>query len=758
MNKKEQIMPKQKFSPKTVRNFTISNLTSQANLSPREFVDMMPDVYFKRMNFEQIKNNYKMLSQFKSDPENMIGYKGKRENVLIHKFNHEILERNLLNLPPSSKTPYSLYRITQNPKQNFMLTEFYDKIESNTKFNDLNIPKISDRKQFFTDKKGVIIKSLVIHYIKYSKIKSKIVMYSINNSRTTIIKNLIETFYSHRLSPTFVEIWRSKEKNCGNIKSMYTIELFFGTILSPKIINSLKNDFTRYLHTYIKPLSIFDMIGPKMVGPSSSHTAGANKIGQTARNIISTLISSKSILEIKGIEIKLIGSFRDTGVGHQTPAAVGGGLWGLSTYNSNMLKHGHPDFLKEKGIVIDGTKISFQGYTQGTAEDDKKYKQETNNNIAEIIIITKDSKHIITGFSIGGGNIEIRYFNNRKLDEPITGKKDFLLKEMQIIPLPENMEESDKNIIHKIYKDMKAPCSDFVMPFNSFEELSAYIEEKKKKMIEVVLETESHLQGTSNPEIYERMEGYWAIMQKSIFQGLKDQKLSLLKLTGNDSNKIDKFVNNNSIFNNIFGKAIGYATAVNEINAKSGVIVACPTAGSCGILPGILKSYQETTSVNSKKLLEAGMVSGFLAMILFNDVTTAGADYGCQAEVGAAAAMAAAAIAYLEGGDHQVIINAFILAIKNSLGLICDPVAGLVEVPCVKRNGIYTSMALSSAVMALSGVRSLISPDEVILTMREVGEKLHRDYKETAGAGLAKTRDGKMVEREFDKEVKKFFK
>jgi L-serine dehydratase len=170
-----------------------------------------------------------------------------------------------------------------------------------------------------------------------------------------------------------------------------------------------------------------------------------------------------------------------------------------------------------------------------------------------------------------------------------------------------------------------------------------------------------------------------------------------------------------------------------------------------------LQAYHELAKPGKKKMLEAILVSGFMGMILFNDVSTAGADYGCQAEVGVGAAMAACALAWLEGGNSEQVIHAFTLAIKNSLGLICDPVAGLVEVPCVKRNGVFASVAVSAAMMSLSGVRSFISPDEVVLTMKEVGDKLHRDYKETAGGGLAKTRDGKAVERAFESEVKRFF-
>ena len=265
------------------------------------------------------------------------------------------------------------------------------------------------------------------------------------------------------------------------------------------------------------------------------------------------------------------------------------------------------------------------------------------------------------------------------------------------------------------------------------------------------------MQGTPPDEALRRAAEYWRIMKASVRKGVRSNELSLLKLTGKDAVRINHYVKRNALFDNIYGRAAAYAVAVNEVNAKCGVIVACPTAGSCGILPGVLQAYSEMAHPPRQLLLESILVAGFMGMILFNDVTTAGADYGCQAEVGVGAAMAAAALAYLEHGSSLDIIHAFTLALKNSLGLICDPVAGLVEVPCVKRNGMYTSVAISAAMMARSGVRSFISPDEVVLTMKEVGDKLHHDYKETAGGGLAKTRDGKAVDRAFASEVKRFF-
>ena len=231
-----------------------------------------------------------------------------------------------------------------------------------------------------------------------------------------------------------------------------------------------------------------------------------------------------------------------------------------------------------------------------------------------------------------------------------------------------------------------------------------------------------------------------------------------MKLSWKDSNTINKYREKNKTFDNIYGKAVTYAVAVNEVNAKSGRIIACPTAGSCGILPWVLKAYYELKKVKEDRILESLMIAGFYGMILFDDVSTAWADYGCQAEVWAAAWMAASALVYLEWWDVEQMVEWFILAIKNCLWLVCDPVAWLVEVPCIKRNWLYSSHAISAALMALSWVKSFISPDEVVLTMREIWARLNVDYKETSRAWLAKTRDWKWVEKEFEENNNKFFK
>ena len=217
-----------------------------------------------------------------------------------------------------------------------------------------------------------------------------------------------------------------------------------------------------------------------------------------------------------------------------------------------------------------------------------------------------------------------------------------------------------------------------------------------------------------------RAAEYWAIMKASAKEGVQSSELSLLKLTGKDASRMHNYVHKNPLFDNIYGRAAAYAVAVNEVNAKCGVIVACPTAGSCGILPGVLQAYSEISNPEPQKIYEAILVSGFLGMILFDDVTTAGADYGCQAEVGVGAAMAAAALTYLENGSPNEIIQSFILAIKNSLGLICDPVAGLVEILVLNETAFFTSVAITASIMALSGGVRLYHRTKSFLTSRSL--------------------------------------
>ena len=196
--------------------------------------------------------------------------------------------------------------------------------------------------------------------------------------------------------------------------------------------------------------------------------------------------------------------------------------------------------------------------------------------------------------------------------------------------------------------------------------------------------------------------------------------------------------------------AITYALAVAEVNAGMGRIVAAPTAGSCGVLPGVLFSVGEIRGAGDAELVDALFAAGGVGAVIARSSTLAGAAGGCQAECGAAAAMAAAAAVQIAGGAPEQCANAVALAFKGLLGLVCDPVAGLVEVPCIKRNATSVAVALAAADMALAGIRSVIPADEVIQAMGAIGRELPASLRETALGGLAVTPTGKRIVSEIN--------
>ncbi|MDD4216901.1 MAG: L-serine ammonia-lyase, iron-sulfur-dependent, subunit alpha [Bacteroidales bacterium] len=709
--------------------------------------DLLPESYFKLMDTDDYESHLHLISEVQNEKSDDKVYQlqGDIEDFYIFKYNIPQIRSVLLKAATGKSGRVNFFRVFVNSDADFVLVAFYRDLKNSPRRNEFAIETREILRKRFVDEDDKIIKSV---FTTLSESTKQIVIQCVNISFNTLLNNILETLDKQKLVYNFASIQQIK-KPFKKADVYYRVEIDFSKKLTASQFECLSQDFERYIQTIIKPLSIFDMVGPAMVGPSSSHTAGANRIGQIARNIIMAVLQRGE--SIKWVKVNLLSSFRDTGVGHKTPSAIGGGLGGYDTDHPEMINHGEPEYLKQNGIMFGEQNAVFKGYFKGTPRDDLKYLAQRNNNIAEIYFETDISNYYITGFSIGAGNVEIRYFN-KELTNPITGKIDFWLKAKDIV----SQKQEDCPKIKKIFESAGNSTIPS-LPFNSFEELDVFLDETGKSLIEVICETEYSLQKTQKEEIYQKMQAHWQIMKESVYAGVATSEKSLLKLSGGDAKKINEYQQKNSLFSNIYGKAASYSTAVNEINAKSGVIIACPTAGSCGILPGVLTAWYEQNPEQEDKILESLMISGFFGMILFTDVSTAGADYGCQAEIGAAAAMAASALTYLEGGTHNQMIEAFVLALKNSLGLICDPVAGLVEVPCVKRNGIYSSLAITAALMALSGVKSFISPDEIVLTMREVGERLHIDYKETGRAGLAKTRDGKEVEKDFEHEVNRFF-
>lgn len=235
------------------------------------------------------------------------------------------------------------------------------------------------------------------------------------------------------------------------------------------------------------------------------------------------------------------------------------------------------------------------------------------------------------------------------------------------------------------------------------------------------------------------------VMREAIDTGVAKENDSPTGLSGGDSSRVlgSQF----RLMGNIGTRAVAYALATAEVNADMGRIVAAPTAGSSGVLPGVLLAIGEALSLTDDALVDALIVAGAIGLIISERATLAGAEGGCQAECGSAAAMAAGAAVFLYGGSIEAVTHAAALALKNLTGLACDPVAGLVEVPCVKRNAGGAAIALLSAQLALSGVRSKIPPDEVVVAIAEVGRLLPVHLKETALGGLANTKTARQIEK-----------
>lgn len=273
--------------------------------------------------------------------------------------------------------------------------------------------------------------------------------------------------------------------------------------------------------------------------------------------------------------------------------------------------------------------------------------------------------------------------------------------------------------------------------FSSFDEWKRYSEEKKLSLTDVVLEYEQDQKGRTEAEIWEGLSAAWTVMKDAVRTGLEEDMTSRSGMINNGAKKVYRYPT--AVLSKEFQQLISRALAAKEVNSCMGRIVAAPTAGASGIMPGVLFTVQEIHHVPDKKILEAMLLAAGIALIMEQKASIAGAVGGCQAETGTAAAMGSGSIVYCLGGNTDQIFNAVAITVQCMLGLVCDPVAGLVEVPCVVRNASAAAIANSSAQIALADVSSVIPVDEVIGAMGEIGASMESRYKETALGGLAAT-------------------
>ena len=281
--------------------------------------------------------------------------------------------------------------------------------------------------------------------------------------------------------------------------------------------------------------------------------------------------------------------------------------------------------------------------------------------------------------------------------------------------------------------------------FESFKGWKSYCEERQVSLVQSVMEYEIEQKNSSEERIKSGLAEAYRVMKEAVTTGLTEDMTSRSGMIANGAKKV--FNHPLAVLSPEFQQLISRALAAKEVNSCMGRVVAAPTAGASGILPGTLVTLQEIHGLSDEKIIEGLLVGAGIALIIEEKASLAGAVGGCQAETGSAAAMAAGAIVYCLGGTTDQIFNAVAITIQCMLGLVCDPVAGLVEVPCVVRNASAASIAYSSAQIALANVGSVIPVDECIEAMGEIGASMESRYKETALGGLAATLTGQQISK-----------
>ena len=280
----------------------------------------------------------------------------------------------------------------------------------------------------------------------------------------------------------------------------------------------------------------------------------------------------------------------------------------------------------------------------------------------------------------------------------------------------------------------------------AIESLAALAEAgKREDLFDVIVRSDCVDRGVTPGESIAQMTALYGAIRRAQ-KGYDPALRSHSGMVGGDGARMRAYASSGKpICGEYIGTVLAQALEMGESNACMKCIVAAPTAGSCGVLPAVLLPYQQREGLDDAAMVRAMYIAGAIGQVIAQKASIAGAAGGCQAEIGTASAMGAAALCYLAGGSAESVCHAAAMAIKSLLGLVCDPIAGLVEVPCVKRNAAGAMIAMSSADLALAGIRSAVPPDEVIDAMREVGDKMDVSLRETGLGGMAATPFGQAV-------------
>lgn len=511
------------------------------------------------------------------------------------------------------------------------------------------------------------------------------------------------------------------------------------------------------------PGSIFDILGPIMTGPSSSHTAGAVRIGLMARHVAGG--------DIRRAVITFYGSLSETYKGHMTDSGVVAGLLGMDVDDP-----GIRDALQKaekKGMAVEVRPLSSDEKNPNTIELDIEAASGINRHIESI---TVGGGEILLS-SIDGFPVELRGKHTEGLVflEPGRGIPEQVLKMGPVTRIssgehsgggsllvlrpkaPVNASDLENiNRIDGVLNSCLIPClydygsvADEPL-FKSVEEMLQYSSATGTNLPAVAEAYEAGRSGLDRHSLRAKLARVWAVIDESGKEGLSGHNRMVGGLMpGNDGKKLfDAYSRGVTLSGTVLPLAIARAIAAMEVNASMGRVCAAPTAGSCGVLPGVLSTVMEKHVLDEETILDGLLIAGVYGALIASRAPVSGALGGCQSEIGVASAMAAAALTQVGGGTPEETAQAMALALKSLLGLVCDPVAGPVEVPCIKRNAVGVANAFAAADMALAGIRSVIPPDEVIGALRNVQLLMPMELRDTTlgGLGITKTAQRLKVE------------
>ncbi|MBL1215404.1 MAG: serine dehydratase [Ignavibacteriae bacterium] len=507
--------------------------------------------------------------------------------------------------------------------------------------------------------------------------------------------------------------------------------------------------------------SIFnDVIGPVMRGPSSSHCAAAVRIGRLCRELMEGKIDEMNI------KFDPNGSLATTHESQGSDMGFFAGLLGWEAFDERL-----PSY--KSAIADAGMKINIE-ITDISASHPNTYEIELRN---------KREIRRLTALSTGGGMIEIikidgaelliegDYFetlvytsnsekvkmffeNNFVFDELniCLGKESFIEIKAQRFPDEELLNELKKLDEVKSIKKLSPVLpilsrKNIEVPFTNCEEMLEYNKDKNLDLWELAVHYESARGNLNHDEVREKMKAIVKIMRDSVELGLKGTEYKD-RILGNQSKNFKARIDNNTLIGGeVINRIILYVTAIMEVKSSMGVIVAAPTAGSCGALPGAVLGIADSMKINEDKIVKAMIASAIIGVFISKHSTFAAEVGGCMAECGSGSGMAAAALVYLADGTLEQSISAASVALQNSFGMTCDPIANRVEAPCLGKNIMAATNALSCANMALANYNHLIPLDEVIDSMAEVAESMPRTLRCTALGGLSMTKSAKEIEK-----------